>query len=155
MSRRKRTAGTLCLLVMLALGAAPSSPRAADPEVYRSYHDVMDALKREIGALLVSVLEGDLPAVVKAADEVLEQPHPPIAEQNRVLASLGIDAGPFRQLEDRIRLDAESLETAARRGDLLQSTERFQDLIGTCFRCHVRYRAAVREALRANGGPAR
>lgn len=131
------SAGLLALGMTVVPPADAQESATGRPLALRS---IMRDMGRNVQQIAGGISQEDWPAVDKAATKLAQHPQPPLAEKMRVLRFAGVDAGKFKDHDERMQLAAKRLAHAASRGDGHTVISSFGEVQTTCLACHQSFR---------------
>ena len=141
---------TTLLTAALALLISPTLASTDEPV---SLQVIMQGLRDNLVEIADGLLTDDLSLVERGATGVANHPRIPPEQVALVASELGEEMAAFKQFDMRVHDLAVEIGAAARAGDKAAAIERFQDMIGGCFGCHVAYKDRVAAVLRVPDQP--
>lgn len=101
---------------------------------------IMQDMGKNMQLITDGISREDWEIVAKVAPLVADHPQPPMAEKLRILQFAGVNAGKFKEYDEKTHLAARALEQAAMRSDGQAVISSFATLQNSCLACHQRFR---------------
>lgn len=109
--------------------AKPLALRKIMQDMGKNMQIITDGLSRE-----------DWKMVAKVAPLLADHPQPPMVEKIRILKFFGVNAGKFKEHDEKTHQVARALEQAAMRNDGQAVISSFATLQNSCLACHQSFR---------------